>query len=78
MPEAEAVQLCIERLLRLRPGRAAEVHAHEDRQLRAVCRWIRDFDATRYGLSLTTAGSDHLLRVTCGQADVPAGIGYPG
>jgi Hemerythrin HHE cation binding domain len=65
LPEAQAARLCIERLLRLRPGQTAEVHAHEDWQLQAVGRWMRDFDATRYGLSLVTVGRDCVLGVTC-------------
>jgi Hemerythrin HHE cation binding domain len=78
LPETQAAQLCIERLLRLRPGKAAEVHAGEDRQLRVVHRWLRDFDPMRYGLSLVTIGREHVLRVTCRRANAPAGIGYPG
>lgn len=78
LPEADATRLCIERLLRLRQGQTAEVHAREEWQLRAVGRWMRDFDATRYGLSFMTVGLDHVLRVACRRANAPAGIGYPG
>ena len=65
LPADQAGELCIERLLRLRPGQTAEVHARSDHLLRPVGRWLRDFDAARFGLALTTAGPDHLLRVTC-------------
>ncbi|HET8570322.1 MAG TPA: hemerythrin domain-containing protein [Candidatus Limnocylindria bacterium] len=78
LPDDEAVELAIARLLRLRPGQTAELHAHDDWQLRAVCRWIHDFDAERFGLDHSAAGSDHLLGITCRTANTSAGIGYPG
>ena len=78
LPADQASELCIERLLRLRAGQRAELHAHDDRLLWSVGRWLRDFDAARFALVRVTAGHDHLLRITCRAADAPAGIGYPG
>lgn len=74
LPDIQAIELCIERLLRLVPGQSAELHSHDDLSLRAICRWLHDFDAARYGISHTTVGQDHLLRITCRPADAPAGI----
>ncbi len=78
LPDEQAIQLCIERLLRLRPGETAELHAHDDQHLRAVCGWLHDFDAARFGISHPVRGSGHSLRVTCRRANAPAGISYPG
>jgi hypothetical protein len=78
LPKAHAVELCIERLLRLAPGQTAEVHAKDGRQLQAVGRWLHDFDRTRFGLDHRTAVREHLLRVTSRQANTSTGIGYPG
>jgi hypothetical protein len=64
LPEAVAARLCIERLLRLRPGEPADVRARTDRQLQAVGRWLGEFDAARYGLNLEMINGDYLLRVT--------------
>ena len=78
LPDAQVIELCIERLLRLRPGQTAELHAADDQRLRRVCRWMHDFDAACYGLSLARDGQEHVLRVTCRRADTSAGVGYPG
>lgn len=78
LPADRATDLCIERLLRLQPGQSAEVHARDDLALRAVGRWLRDFDRALFGLDEVTAGRDHVLRVSRRRADTPAGIGYPG
>lgn len=78
LPAEQATELCLERLLRLRPGQAAEVRSCDAGFLQAVARWLRAFDSERFGLDDPTAGDDHLLRVTCRQANAPAGIGYPG
>lgn len=80
LPVHQASELCIERLLRLRPGQTAEAHATDERllQLQAVVRWLRDFDTGRFGLDHMTAGRDHVLRITRRHANTPAGIGYPG
>jgi hypothetical protein len=56
LPEAVAVRMCIERVLRLRPHERAEIYSRSRRQVREVCRWLHDFDAGRYGLLLTRAG----------------------
>lgn len=73
-----AIDLGVERLLRLGPGETAEVHASDAQLLRAVGRWLQGFDAARFGFDDTGARSGHLLRVTCRQGNVPVGIGYPG
>lgn len=78
LPDEQAIQLCIERLLRLRPGQTAEVHARDEQQLRGVRQWLHEFDAARFGMSHSVSGPDHLLRVACRRANAPAGIGYPG
>lgn len=78
LPAHQASELCIERLLRLRPGQTAEVHARDEPLLRAVCRWLSDFDAARFRLDQMTAGEGHLLRITCRHANTPTGIAYPG
>lgn len=74
----QAVELAVARLLRLRPGQTAELHARDGWHLRAVCRWIHDFDAERFGVGHATSGQDRLLRVTCRKVNTSAGIGYPG
>lgn len=78
MPADQAVELCIERLLRLQPGDTAELHTRNDQHLRPICRWLHDFDTTMFGLSHAMAGQDHLLRVTRRHPDTAVGIGYPG
>ena len=65
LPADQAHELCIERLLRLRPGQTAELRAHAEQLLRPVCRWLHEFDSARFGLARAVAGDDHLLRVTC-------------
>jgi hypothetical protein len=65
LPADQATELCIERVLRLRPGQTAELHARCDQLLRPVYRWLHDFDAARFGFALSAAGPDHLLHVTC-------------
>jgi hypothetical protein len=77
LPINQATELCLERVLRLAPGQTAEVHAGDKLVLQAVGRWLRHFDAARFGLDQMTAGQVHLLRVTCRHANTPAGIGYP-
>ena len=56
LPEEKAVQLCIERLLRLRPGQTAEIRSSEDGGLRRVCEWMHNFDSSRYGIAHIHAG----------------------
>jgi Hemerythrin HHE cation binding domain len=51
LPRERAVQICIERLLRLRAGQSADVHSSRGADLQQVCRWMRDFDATGYGFA---------------------------
>lgn len=78
LPADQASELCIERLLRLRPGQTAELHARAEQLLRPVSRWLHEFDAARFGLAHAMAGEDHLLRVTYRPEPTAADIGYPG
>ena len=78
LPADQAIELSIERLLRLEPGQSAELHTRDQQLLRAVCGWMRTFDATRFGFGQTPEEPYDLLRVTSRQANEPAGIGYPG
>ena len=66
LPDELAVQMCIERVLRLAPGHRAEVRTSSRAHLRAITDWLRDFDAARYGLA-RRAGADGetLLEITC-------------
>ena len=57
LPEEKAVQLCIERLLRLRPGQTTEIRSSDDRELRRVCEWMHDLDSARYGVARIHEGS---------------------
>jgi hypothetical protein len=56
LPREQAMQLCIERLLRLRPGQRAEVRSRDDQTLAQVCRWMHDFDSVRYGIAAIQTG----------------------
>lgn len=65
LPPQRAVQLCIERLLRLRAGQSADVHSSRATDLQQVCRWLRDFDSIGYGFAWQHSGSHcSALRVT--------------
>lgn len=65
LPEQRAVQMCIERLLRLRPGQSAEIHSSNETDLQRVCAWIHGFDSARYGLArLHSDLSQRPLQVT--------------
>lgn len=77
-PVAQATDLCVERLLRLRPGQSAEVHAHEGWQLREVRRWLQNFDTARFCVERATIGADHVLRIVCRQVTTTVGVAYPG
>lgn len=64
-PSEDAVQACIERLLRLRQGERAEVRSDHDDGLQQICQWLHHFDAAGYGLEHLRAGTaDAALRVT--------------
>lgn len=66
LPDDLAVQMCIERVLRLAPGHRAEVRTSSRAHLRAISDWLRDFDAARYGLARSAvADGEALLEVTC-------------
>jgi hypothetical protein len=56
LPQEQAVQLCLERLLRLRPGQSAEVHSGREADLQRICRWLKGFDSSRYGFARLPAG----------------------
>lgn len=65
LPKERAVQMCVERLLRLRPGQSAEIHSSRDVDLQRVCRWMHDFDSTHYGIARPhTDLTQQTLRVT--------------
>lgn len=49
-PSDDAVQTCLERLLRLRPGERADVRSGEESALAQVCRWLHRFDAEGFGV----------------------------
>lgn len=66
LPREHAVQLCVERLLRLRPGQCAEVRSRHDQTLAQVCRWMHDFDSVRYGIAaIQTGPAQSGIHVTC-------------
>lgn len=46
----DATDLCVERLVRLRPGEHAVVRSDRSATLERVCRWLHRFDPTGYGL----------------------------
>ena len=62
-----AAQLCIERLLRLRPGQSAEIRSSDRDRLMYVYRWMRAFDTTSYRTEYASATDpdDSHLQVTC-------------
>lgn len=69
LPEQRAVQICLERLLRLRPGQSAEIHSTRAGDVRRVGQWIRDFDSTRYGMArLPSDLPQPVLHITCRRA----------
>jgi hypothetical protein len=66
LPVELATQLCIERLLRLRPGQTAEVRSSDRDNLMHVLRWMRAFDSASYGIEFVSApgSADSHLEVT--------------
>jgi hypothetical protein len=65
LPRERAVQMCIERLLRLRVGQSADVHSSRAADLQQVRRWMQDFDTTGYGFAQQPSAHDSAaLRVT--------------
>jgi hypothetical protein len=66
LPGEHAAQLCIERLLRLRPGQRAEIRSSDRCSLEHVYRWMRAFDSASYGVERGSAHdpTDAHLRVT--------------
>jgi len=67
LPGEHAAQLCIERLLRLRPGQSAEIRSSDRDRLVYVHRWMRAFDTTSYRTEYASAADpdDSHLQVTC-------------
>jgi Cytochrome C and Quinol oxidase polypeptide I len=55
LPSVYAAQLCIERLLRLRPGQRAEVRYSDRSGLMHAYRWMRAFDMAHYGVEYASA-----------------------
>lgn len=78
LPERDAVELCVERVLRLHAGDRAELHATDERMLDAVQQWLRDFDADRFGFESRTSGHGQTLRLSARHAATTAAVGYPG
>lgn len=56
LPPERATQMCIERLLRLRPAQSAQIHSDQEADLQRVCRWMHGFDSTRYGIARLQTG----------------------
>lgn len=61
LPPERATEMCIERLLRLRRGQTAEVHAQDGLRVAEVGRWMRRFDSAGYGLSYSTGSQEDAL-----------------
>jgi hypothetical protein len=66
LPSEYAAQLCIERLLRLRPGQRAEIRSTDPCGLEHVYRWMRAFDPAGYGIEYVSVDDpvDTHLQVT--------------
>jgi hypothetical protein len=47
-PRDLAAQLCIERVLRLRPGQVAEIRSSDESDLKHIHRWMRAYDTASY------------------------------
>lgn len=64
LPTELAVQWCIERVLRLRPGQSAQIRADHDGELSEIENWVRRFDSARYGMDFSrTATGQATLRL---------------
>ncbi|MEO6887346.1 MAG: hemerythrin domain-containing protein [Jatrophihabitantaceae bacterium] len=69
LPPQRATQLCIERLLRLRPGQSAQIHSDQEADLQRVCRWMHSFDSADYGISRVQIGlTPAPLQIICRHA----------
>jgi hypothetical protein len=55
LPADHAAQLCIQRLLRLRPGQRAEVRSCDRTALEHVYRWMRAFDPANYRIEYASS-----------------------
>lgn len=65
LPSEQAVQLSIERLLRMRPGETAEVRSTNAIAIRQLWDWMRCYDTVGYGFSHTQTGpAEWQLQVT--------------
>jgi hypothetical protein len=66
LPTSVAEQLCLERLLRLRPGDRAEVYSGNSTHLRDLRAWLHEFDAAGFAVgSATTRDGGVRLQVAC-------------
>ncbi|HET6876998.1 MAG TPA: hemerythrin domain-containing protein [Jatrophihabitans sp.] len=65
LPEDVAVQMCIERLLRLRPGQRARIRSCAPAHLNEICEWLHDFDPIRFGFNRTSGDAGTQLEVSC-------------
>lgn len=54
LPTAIATRLCIERVLRLRPGEQAVIFSDDQAQLHDVRAWLHEFDPARFALAMAT------------------------
>lgn len=63
LPADMATQMCIERVLRLRPGQSAAIHSEDEDKVARVCRWLHAFDPARYGFERSASGREHALEV---------------
>ena len=66
LPTRMASRICLERLLRLRPGDQAVIYSRDRTNLHDVCAWLHEFDAARFGFAISTDrhGSTR-LEVSC-------------
>lgn len=66
LPKAFATRLCIERVLRLRPGEHASIYSCSPAQLHAVRVWLDAFDGLRFAMATTVhPGQEGRLDVSC-------------
>jgi|SRR5579875_3029587 len=64
MPGEHAVELCVERLLRLNPGQRARIRAVDGAKLTQVCLWLHAFDSALFGTAHEANGRQHSLQIT--------------
>jgi hypothetical protein len=64
MPREQAVELCVEGLLRLKPGQRARIRSADEGKLRQICQWLHTFDSARFGVAREASGREHRLEIT--------------